>query len=171
MVLDLLLSFLIGNTIGRAFLIVTRFWLKRAIREVVSTTRVEWAGRPAVEQGIAYPNMSLPLRIISKTNVELTLEEIKGEVRFGSLDAGFIFWFNCDGEKIERKGDWNVMVSFVPPLQVFLLGLGKCHIINGIANFSCLLGKVIVPFYTDSSKIDNFEQGVKIVKELLSSKQ
>lgn len=149
---------------------MTRFLLKTAIRGITSTTKIEWKGNPYVVTGLTYPNMNLPLRIISKTNMELTLEQIKAEVWFEGLNAGFLFWFQDQDGTIERKNDKDVIVEFVPPLQVFLLNLEKCYLHSGIASFNCSLGKVIVPFSTNSRKVDNFEQGVKIVRGLLSSK-
>jgi len=168
--LDLLLSTLIDNIVGRAFLIATRFWIKSAIREVASTTKIEWGKNPSVITGLAYPNMLLPLRVVSKTNMELTLEQIKAEVNFEGLNAGTLFWFQDQDGTIDKKSDKDVVIEFMPPLQVFLLNLAKCHLYNGIANFSCSLGKVTVSFSADSRKIDDFEQGVKIVRGLLNSK-
>lgn len=120
--------------------------------------------------GLTYPNMLLPLRIVSKTNMKLTLEQIKAEVNFEGLKAGIIFWFQDQDGTIEKKSDKDVIIEFVPPLQVFLLNLTKCYLYNGIAKFGCSLGKVIVSFSTDSRNIDNFEQGVRIVRGLLNSK-
>jgi len=149
---------------------VTRFWINSAIRGITSTTRIDWKQNPYVITGLTYPNMHLPLQIISKTNMELTLEQIRAEVTFEGLSVGTLFWFQGKGIMIERKSDRDVTIEFVPPLQVFLLNLAKCYLDNGIANFSCSLGKVVVPFSTKSRKVENFEQGVKSVRELLSHK-
>ena len=165
---DLLLSALIDNVVGRAFLVATRFWIRSAIREVASTTKIEWGNNPSVITGLAYPNMLFPLRIVSKTNMELTLEQIKAQVNFEGLNAGTLFWFQDQDGTIEKKSDKDVVIDFIPPSQVFLLNLAKCHLYNGIANLSCSLGKVTVSFSADPRKIDNFEQGVKIVRGLLS---
>ena len=103
--------------------------------------------------------------------MELKLEQVRAEVWCEGLNCGFLFWFDEQGETVERKSDTQIMVEFVPPLQVFILNLTKCYLRSGVAKFSCQLGKVTVPFHTNTRKIDNFEQGVKIVRELLSSKQ
>lgn len=164
---SLILSALVDNAVGRVTLILTRLWLKSALRQIASTTKVESRRAPNVISGLAYPNMLIPLRIVSKTNMTLTVEQIIADVNFEGLYAGTVHWIDSNGKTIPKKGDGEIGIEFAPPLQVFLLNLSKCHLRNGIAKLRCSLGEVAVSFSTDSEPIDSFDQGRTKVKDLL----
>lgn len=148
-------------------MILTRFWLNSATRQIASTTRIELGRAPRVITELAYPNILFPLRIISKTNIRLTVEQITAEADFEGLYAGTILWVGDHDKTIEKKQDKEIIIEFAPPLQVFLLNLSKCHLRNGIAKVKCSLGEVVVPFFTESKGIDSFERGAETVRGLL----
>ncbi len=162
------LSLLIDNSVGRVFLMLTRLWINSAIRQIVATTKVEYSRSPRVITGLAYPNILISLRIISKTNVNLDIEQVMAETNFEGLYGGTILWVGSIDNTIEKKGEKEISIEFASPLQVFLLNSSTCSLHNGTAKLRCFLGEVIVPFSTKPKKIDNFNRGLETVKKLLN---
>lgn len=148
---------------------ITRLWINPAIRQIAATTKVEFSRSPSVITQLAYPNMLIPLRIISKSNLRLTIEQITAETNFEGLYAGTILWVGGNNNTIERKSEKEVDIQFTPPLQVFLLNLSKCCLYNGIAKLHCSLGEIIVPFSAKPKRVDSFDQGVEKVKKLVKA--
>ncbi len=162
------LSLFIDYAVGRVFLMLTRLWINSAIRQIVATTKVEYSRSPNVITQLTYPNILISLRIISKINLKLTIEQVTAEANFEGLYAGTILWVGGIDNTIEKKDEKEIRIEFAPPLQVFLLKLSKCYLHNGTAKLRCSLGEVVVPFSTKSEKINDFDQGLGTVKKLLN---